>query len=178
MHLGGALGLRPSFGRKLRAHKVTSAGLDDYVTEVVSAYLADRTDGETFAAWAARADEVLLRGEPAAHMSERAVPSTAPTAGTRTSGRRRTGWECRSCLRAFTVKMTGLIPTGRCAAMSLSTQAARDFKGTHTAGRTPEELRELVSHVGAELELAPAENIIEWAVATFGDRFCDHLLDG
>ncbi len=56
--------------------------------------------------------------------------------------------------------------------MSLSTQAAREFKGTHTEGRTPEELRELVSHVGAELELAPAENIIEWAVATFGERFC------
>ena len=56
--------------------------------------------------------------------------------------------------------------------MSVSTQAARDFKGTHTDGRTPEELRELVSHVGAELELAPAEHIIEWAVATFGDRFC------
>jgi len=56
--------------------------------------------------------------------------------------------------------------------VSLSTKAARDFKGTHTAGRSPEELRELVSHVGAELELAPAENIIEWAVATFGDRFC------
>ena len=56
--------------------------------------------------------------------------------------------------------------------MSLSTQAARAFKGTHTAGRTPEELRELVEHVGAELELAPAENIIEWAAATFGERFC------
>ena len=56
--------------------------------------------------------------------------------------------------------------------MSLSTQAARAFKGTHTAGRTPEELRELVAHVGAELELAPAENIIEWAAATFGERFC------
>ncbi len=56
--------------------------------------------------------------------------------------------------------------------MSASTQAARDFKGTHTEGRTPEELRELVSHVGAELELAPAEVIIEWAVATFGERFC------
>src|SRR5688500_10623926 len=55
--------------------------------------------------------------------------------------------------------------------MSLSTRAARDFKGTHTEGRTPEELRELVSHVGAELELAPAEVIIEWAVATFGERF-------
>jgi len=52
-----------------------------------------------------------------------------------------------------------------------TTQRAADFRGTHTAGRSPEELRELVSHVGAELELAPAESIIEWAVATFGDRF-------
>ena len=53
-----------------------------------------------------------------------------------------------------------------------TTTRARNFKGTHTEGRSPEELRELVSHVGAELELAPAENIIEWAVATFGERFC------
>ncbi len=53
-----------------------------------------------------------------------------------------------------------------------ATRAARAFRGTHTEGRTPEELRELVSHVGAELGLAPAEDIIEWAVATFGDRFC------
>ena len=52
-----------------------------------------------------------------------------------------------------------------------TTNAARSFKGTHTEGRSPEELRELVSHVGAELELAPAESIIEWAVATFGERF-------
>ena len=63
VHLGGALGLQANFGRKLRAHKVTSAGLDDYVTHVVTAYLADRTDGESFATWAARADEVHLRGE-------------------------------------------------------------------------------------------------------------------
>jgi phosphoadenosine phosphosulfate reductase len=56
--------------------------------------------------------------------------------------------------------------------MSATTAAAREARGTHTADRTPEELRELVSHVGAELELAPAENIIEWAVATFGERFC------
>jgi phosphoadenosine phosphosulfate reductase len=55
---------------------------------------------------------------------------------------------------------------------ALTTQQARDFRGTHTEGRSPEELRELVSHVGAELELAPAQDIIEWAVATFGDRFC------
>ena len=53
-----------------------------------------------------------------------------------------------------------------------TTAKARSFKGTHTEGRTPEELRELVSHVGAELELAPAEDIVEWAVATFGKRFC------
>ncbi len=53
-----------------------------------------------------------------------------------------------------------------------TTTAARNFKGSHTEGRTPEELREIVSHVGAELELAPAEHIIEWAVATFGARFC------
>jgi phosphoadenosine phosphosulfate reductase len=55
---------------------------------------------------------------------------------------------------------------------TLSTQQARDFRGTHTDGRSPEQLRELVSHVGAELELAPAEDIVEWAVATFGERFC------
>jgi phosphoadenosine phosphosulfate reductase len=55
---------------------------------------------------------------------------------------------------------------------SVPTTRARNFRGTHTAGRSAEELRELVSHVGAELELAPAETIVEWAVATFGERFC------
>ena len=63
VHLGGGLGLVSGFGKKLRAHKVTSAGLDDYVTAVVQSYLADRADGESFAAWTVRADEVLLRGE-------------------------------------------------------------------------------------------------------------------
>ena len=65
VHLGGATGLQANFGRKLRAHKVTSAGLDDYVTSVVTNYLADRHDGEIFATWVARADEDLLRGEKA-----------------------------------------------------------------------------------------------------------------
>ncbi|WP_295659824.1 nitrite/sulfite reductase [uncultured Nocardioides sp.] len=65
VHLGGATGLKANFGRKLRAHKVTSAGLGDYVTNVTHAYLADRRDGESFADWAARADEELLRGERA-----------------------------------------------------------------------------------------------------------------
>ncbi len=53
-----------------------------------------------------------------------------------------------------------------------TTTSARNSKGIETEGRSPEELRELVSHWGAELELAPAEDIIEWAAATFGERFC------
>jgi len=65
VHLGGAIGLRANFGRKLRAHKVTSKGLDDYVSTVVRNYLADRTEGEAFDAWVHRADEELLRGEKA-----------------------------------------------------------------------------------------------------------------
>jgi phosphoadenosine phosphosulfate reductase len=56
--------------------------------------------------------------------------------------------------------------------MSLTTTAARNFKGASTEGRSEAELKDLVSHAGAELELAPAEVIIEWAVATFGERFC------
>ena len=63
VHLGGALGIGANFGRKLRAHKVTSAGLDDYITSVVTAYLADREPGEPFTTWVARAEESLLTGE-------------------------------------------------------------------------------------------------------------------
>jgi sulfite reductase (ferredoxin) len=63
VHLGGGIGLTRELGRKLRAHKVTSTGLDDYVTAVVSAWLAEREAGESFAAWVTRADEAMLRGE-------------------------------------------------------------------------------------------------------------------
>ena len=63
VHLGGATGVQANFGRKLRAHKVTSAGLDDYVTAVVTNYLADREEGETFTTWVLRADEELVRGD-------------------------------------------------------------------------------------------------------------------
>ncbi|WP_370619453.1 nitrite/sulfite reductase [Mumia qirimensis] len=61
VHLGGALGLTPGFGRKLRAHKVTAAGLPDYVESVVRGYLDQRADGESFAQWVARAEEDALR---------------------------------------------------------------------------------------------------------------------
>ncbi|MGB0102166.1 MAG: nitrite/sulfite reductase, partial [Nocardioides sp.] len=63
VHLGGATGVQANFGRKLRAHKVTSAGLDDYITAVVTNYLVDREDGETFTTWVLRADDELVRGE-------------------------------------------------------------------------------------------------------------------
>jgi phosphoadenosine phosphosulfate reductase len=53
-----------------------------------------------------------------------------------------------------------------------TTLAARNRRGSETEGRSTEELKSIVSVVGAELELAPAEVIIEWAVATFGARFC------
>jgi sulfite reductase (ferredoxin) len=61
VHLGGGLGLDAGFGRKLRAHKVTSTGLTDYVERVVRHYLDDRQADERFAQWAARADEELLK---------------------------------------------------------------------------------------------------------------------
>jgi sulfite reductase (ferredoxin) len=69
VHLGGGIGLtepiETAFGRKLRAHKVTSVDLDDYVASLVTSYLAQRTEGESFASWVARADEDALRGERA-----------------------------------------------------------------------------------------------------------------
>ncbi|GGO93081.1 sulfite reductase [Nocardioides phosphati] len=61
VHLGGGLALGANFGRKLRAHKVTSDGLDDYVTKLVTNYLAGRESGESFQSWVQRADEDLLR---------------------------------------------------------------------------------------------------------------------
>jgi sulfite reductase (ferredoxin) len=70
VHLGGALGLHPTFGKKLRAHKVTSTGLDDYISNVVTAFLDQREDGESFATWVARADDAALRGEAGARELE------------------------------------------------------------------------------------------------------------
>jgi sulfite reductase (ferredoxin) len=61
VHLGGGLGLGANFSRKLRAHKVTSKGLDDYVTKVVENFLAEREPAESFQTWVQRADEASLR---------------------------------------------------------------------------------------------------------------------
>jgi sulfite reductase (ferredoxin) len=61
VHLGGAIGMHPDFGKKLRGHKVTSAGLDDYVVRVVENYKEQRHDGEQFRDWVLRADESVLQ---------------------------------------------------------------------------------------------------------------------
>ena len=61
VHLGGALGLDATFGRKLRAHKVTETGLNAYVEGLTHTFLNQREDGESFARWVARADETVLR---------------------------------------------------------------------------------------------------------------------
>ena len=61
VHLGGGLGLDAGFGRKLRGHKVSTDELADYVERVVLRFADERTRGERFAQWVARADENSLR---------------------------------------------------------------------------------------------------------------------
>ncbi|MCK7625541.1 nitrite/sulfite reductase [Streptomyces sp. RS10V-4] len=61
VHLGGALGLEPGFGRKVRGLKVTAEELPDYIERVLRAFQAQRHEGERFATWAARAEEGALK---------------------------------------------------------------------------------------------------------------------
>src|SRR5687768_17224713 len=60
VHLGGHLGVEATFGRKFRGHKVTKAETVDYCERVLRGYMERRTDGESFAAYVARADEEWL----------------------------------------------------------------------------------------------------------------------
>ncbi|MFC8824546.1 nitrite/sulfite reductase [Streptomyces sp. NPDC057137] len=60
VHLGGALGLEPAFGRKVRGLKVTAAELPDYVERVLTRFSKEREADERFATWAARASEEAL----------------------------------------------------------------------------------------------------------------------
>jgi sulfite reductase (ferredoxin) len=61
IHLGGSLdggdGESSGFGRKLRGLKTTVEQLPDYVERVLRRFDAGRMQGETFAAWVARARE-------------------------------------------------------------------------------------------------------------------------
>ncbi|MEU6429006.1 nitrite/sulfite reductase [Microbispora sp. NPDC046973] len=61
VHLGGSVGLNPSFGRKVRGLKATAEELPDYVERVVRNFEKQKNDGETFAEWVQRADEADLK---------------------------------------------------------------------------------------------------------------------
>ncbi len=63
VHLGGRLGRGDDndFGRKIRGHKVKADGMPDYVERVTRNYLATREEGETFADWAFRVEEELIK---------------------------------------------------------------------------------------------------------------------
>ncbi|MGI8869456.1 MAG: nitrite/sulfite reductase [Mycobacteriales bacterium] len=60
VHLGGQLGTDAAFGRKFRGLRVRADELADYSERVVRGYLARRADGESFAAYAARAEQDWL----------------------------------------------------------------------------------------------------------------------
>jgi sulfite reductase (ferredoxin) len=61
VHLGGSLGGgdgdSSGFGRKIRGLKTTADQLPDYIERVLRRFDSGRMQGETFAAWAARAKE-------------------------------------------------------------------------------------------------------------------------
>ncbi|CCH78304.1 Sulfite reductase (ferredoxin) [Nostocoides japonicum T1-X7] len=65
VHLGGGLAStdreEAGLGRTVRGLKVTAEQLPDYVERVIRRYQADRVEGESFAAWAHRAEEGALQ---------------------------------------------------------------------------------------------------------------------
>jgi sulfite reductase (ferredoxin) len=60
VHLGGALGFDTTFGRKIRGNKVRSADAADYIERIVRRYADQRSPGERFAQWVARASDTDL----------------------------------------------------------------------------------------------------------------------
>jgi sulfite reductase (ferredoxin) len=60
LHLGGTLGFDTTFGRKIRGNKVRSADAADYIERIVRRYADQRSPGERFAQWVARASDTDL----------------------------------------------------------------------------------------------------------------------
>ncbi|WP_068258285.1 nitrite/sulfite reductase [Janibacter limosus] len=61
VHLGGALAEDLALARKTRALKVAGDDLPDYIERLARTYLAQRSDGESFALWVRRAEEDDIR---------------------------------------------------------------------------------------------------------------------
>jgi sulfite reductase (ferredoxin) len=60
VHLGGLMGESAEFGRKFRGLRVTAEQAPEYAERVLRGYVARREDGESFAAYVARAEESWL----------------------------------------------------------------------------------------------------------------------
>ena len=61
VHLGGALGFSPDFGRKLRGHKVIADEVGDYIIRLARNFQQQREPGEQFRSWVLRAAEEDLQ---------------------------------------------------------------------------------------------------------------------
>ncbi len=102
-------------------------------------------------------------------MTERTTPFHCPYCGDedlRPHADKHGGWECRSCLRAFSLRMLGIVPP------QVDRAPPREVRGPPTPTWSADELRDLALRAGQELETASAAETLAWAVATFGARFC------
>jgi sulfite reductase (ferredoxin) len=60
VHLGGRLGEEAGFGRTVKGLRLPAADLPDYIERLLRTYVEEHEDGESFSAWAVRADESVL----------------------------------------------------------------------------------------------------------------------
>ena len=166
MHLGGGLGpgrrLRPQAARA-QGHRRRAARLRRAGPQALPGASARTASGSPNGS----------RGPPRRPCRERAGrrPSTAPTAATRTCARSEQGtarWECAACLRAFPVKFLGLLARGL---QHNDAEGIRDMTAIQEE-RTTQDLKALAEQASRDLEDASALEIMQWAVDTFGNRFC------
>jgi sulfite reductase (ferredoxin) len=60
VHLGGRLGQDAGFGRSVKGLRLPADDLPDYIERLVTTYVAERDDDESFSDWVVRADEGVL----------------------------------------------------------------------------------------------------------------------
>ena len=60
VHLGGRLGEEAGFGRTVKGLRLPADDLPDYIERLLRTYVEEHEDGESFSAWAVRADDSVL----------------------------------------------------------------------------------------------------------------------
>jgi sulfite reductase (ferredoxin) len=60
VHLGGRLGQDAGFGRSVKGLRLPADDLPDYIERLVTTFVAERDDDESFSDWVVRADEGVL----------------------------------------------------------------------------------------------------------------------